>query len=55
MPGSKRSLAVLAAVLATLLGGYGRLLSAWLGHQRSVALMLARSGEVQASSRYWWT
>ena len=44
MPGSKRSLAVLAAVLASILGGSGHLLKSWLGHRHYLAATLALSG-----------
>ena len=44
MPGSRRSLAVLAAVLASILGGSGHLLKSWLGHRHYLAATLALSG-----------
>ena len=48
-PGYKRSMAVLVAVVAAMLGGYVNLAGAWVRHRRSAALLLALKGEPWAN------
>ena len=45
VPGSKRSMAVLAAVVAAMLGGYLNMAGAWVRYRQSAAVLLALKGE----------
>ena len=53
VPGSKRSMAVFAAVIAAMLGGYSNLAGAWLRYRQSATLLLALKGV--ASCRKSWS